>query len=78
MRYEFDVAEDKIKKRSVYEYECELMQQVADGNHKNVWFEYNDEYEARSAYVSIRRRACINQIPVSLKRNKNVVIVVRA
>ena len=78
MRYEFDVADDRIKRRSVYEYECELMQQIVDGKHNNLCFEYNDEYEAKSAYISIRRRAKINNIPVALKRNKNLVIVVRA
>lgn len=75
MKYEFDVASSSIKRRSLYDEEFRLIQELVDDKHKNLKLEYEDDDVARVARVTIWRYVKKENLPVIVTRTKNIVYV---
>jgi len=77
MKYEFDLPDDKLRRQSVYQEEYGLISALLNSDKKNVRFEYEDEGLSESAVNRIRAKVKSEGYPVTVKRTKQYVIVIK-
>lgn len=77
MKYEFDLPKEKLGRRSIYQEEFGLIVALLNSDKKNVRFEYDDEDIANSAINRIRAKVKSEGYPVTVRRTKEFVIVIK-
>lgn len=75
--FQFDKNYKKIRKRSVYEREIELIHEYITSTHENLCFVYNNVMEAGNASRALAKRLKNERKSVKLMQRKNFVIVKR-